>query len=265
MVQKPPTRVLVTGGAGFLGSHLVDALVADGASVVVLDDLSTGARLNVAHHLGTEHVDFVEGSMLDAPLVDELVKDVDRVYHLASSVGVQLVVSQPAREPAQQRPRHRHRALGRRAARHPRALHLDLRGLRQEHRRRARRGVRPHPRVAVQGALGLRDRQVLRRGARPRADTARPAPRSITVRLFNTVGPRQTGATGWSFRASCARRVAGADVTVFGDGTQTRCFAHVDDTIRALVELMDTDAALGTRPQRRQRPGGLDPRARRAG
>ena len=128
-----------------------------------------GARTNVAHHLGTDEVELVEGSSLDATLVDDLVGRVDVVFHLASSVGVQLVVSNPLASPAEQRPRHGHRALGRRAARQARALHLDLGGLRQERQRRARRGVRPDPWLAVQVPLVLRDREVLRRGARPRA------------------------------------------------------------------------------------------------
>ncbi len=134
---------LVTGGAGFIGSHLCDALVARGDQVTVLDDLSTGRRENVAHLLDHPAVRPRRG--LDRSTrrsSTSSMGEVDGCLHLASAVGVQLVVDNPARVAAQQRPRHRHRALGRRPPRPPAAVHLDLRGLRQELDRRARRGRR---------------------------------------------------------------------------------------------------------------------------
>src|SRR5688572_12210059 len=90
-----PRRHLITGGAGFIGSHLADLLVARGDHVTILDDLSTGSLANVAHLLRSPSVRFVEGSTLDAPLVDELMRSSDRCLHLASTVGVKLVVSEP--------------------------------------------------------------------------------------------------------------------------------------------------------------------------
>ena len=88
-------RYLVTGGAGFIGSHLVDALIARGDEVVVLDDLSTGRLENIQHLVDSGHIEFVEGSVLDQALVDDCVRRVDRCYHLASAVGVKLVVERP--------------------------------------------------------------------------------------------------------------------------------------------------------------------------
>ena len=88
-------RYLITGGAGFIGSHLTDALLARGDSVLLLDDLSTGRRSNIEHVLESEHVEFVHGSILDEDLVKETVGQVDAVFHLASAVGVQLIVNHP--------------------------------------------------------------------------------------------------------------------------------------------------------------------------
>ena len=144
-----------------------------------------------------EAVEFVEGSTRDEALVDELVQSTRRsCFHLASAVGVQLIVDRPL-ESLLKNVRGTDNVLSA-AARHERtvALHLDLRGLRQELDRRAQRGLGPHPRLAVQVALGLRDREGLRRVARPRAVPGDTARTMIIVRLFNTVGPRQTGMYG---------------------------------------------------------------------
>ncbi len=244
MVQKTSSRVLVTGGAGFLGSHLVDALVERGASVVVLDDLSTGARLNVAHHLGTDRVELIEGTILDAALVDELVGRVDVVYHLASSVGVQLVVSNPLAS-LLNNVRGTDIVLSAAARHDKRVLYTSTSevygknasgALDEEADRIVGSPFKARWSYGIAKSFG----EALAHGLHREAGAE-----MITVRLFNTVGPRQTGRYGMVLPRFVRQAVTGADVTVFGDGTQTRCFAHVDDTIRALLVLMDTDDAVG--------------------
>ena len=105
-------RYLVTGGAGFIGSHLVDALVEQRKSVLVLDDFSTGSHDNIAHLLESELVEVVEGSVLDEALVDECVRSVECCVHLASAVGVNLIMEHPLESPAKQRPRRGSRNIG---------------------------------------------------------------------------------------------------------------------------------------------------------
>jgi UDP-glucose 4-epimerase len=234
----------MTGGAGFIGSHLADALVARGDTLTILDDLSTGSRENVEHLLAADRVTLVEGSTSDADLVDELVRETDLVLHLASAVGVQLIVANPLQ-----------------------SLRVNVQGCETILNAAARHGKRALYASTSEvygknssGALDEESDRVLGSPFKARWNYAiaksygealahglhrdRGA-EMITVRLFNTVGPRQTGLYGMVLPRFVRQALAGEDLTVFGNGTQTRCFAHVHDTVAAIVALLDHDEAIG--------------------
>jgi UDP-glucose 4-epimerase len=238
-------RVLVTGGAGFIGSHLVERLVVErGARVSVLDDLSTGRRENLASLEGQPGLTFVEGSVLDESLVQRLVDGADTVYHLAAAVGVDWVLRHPLS-----------------------SLETNIRGT--ENLLRACAAQRARVLVAStsevygkndRGALAEEDDRVL--GSARLARWFYAAAKSIdesfalaywherklpvtVVRFFNTVGPRQTGAYGMVIPRLVRQALDNRPLTVFGDGQQTRCFTNVRDTVQAMLALMDSPATVG--------------------
>jgi UDP-glucose 4-epimerase len=245
-------RDLITGGAGFIGSHLADRLVASGSEVLMLDDLSTGRRRNVEHLLdgvasnghGPPRVELVEGSTCDADLVDGMMGCVDRCFHLASAVGVELVVDRPLD-----------------------SLLRNARGSDNVFASAARHGVRLlftstseiYGKNSNGALLEDSDRllgptQTARWGyANTKAFGEMLAfgyhrergAETIVARLFNTVGPRQLGAYGMVVPRLVAQALAGDVLTVYGDGTQSRCFAHVGDTVEALALLAEHDGAVG--------------------
>lgn len=240
-------RYLMTGGAGFIGSHLADALVARGDSVILLDDLSTGSLENVEHLLGEERPDSVElitGSVLDSPLMRRLTREADAVVHLAATVGVQLVVKKPLE-----------------------ALLNNVRGTEIVLDAAARTGCKVlltstseiYGKNAA-GALTEDSDRVL--GSPFKARWAYSTSKAvdeifahgywrerglptIVARLFNCAGPRQTGEYGMVIPRFVRQALAGEDLTVFGDGTQSRCFCHVADTVDALIGLLDAAGAVG--------------------
>ena len=174
----------------------------------------------------------------------ELVDQCDVVFHLAAAVGVQADRREPRADDRDQRPRHRGRPGPGQQEEEEGADRLDLRGLRAEHRRAVSRGWRPGAGRDHQGALELRllegDRRVP--GAGVLARTKLP---TVIVRLFNTVGPRQTGQYGMVVPTFVKQALAGRPITVYGDGTQSRCFTDVGDVVGALVGLMDHPGAVG--------------------
>ncbi|MEU6411037.1 NAD-dependent epimerase/dehydratase family protein [Microbispora sp. NPDC046933] len=235
---------LITGGSGFVGSHLTDALLARGDSVIVLDNMSTGRRANLVHHVGNPRLRVVQGSVLDALLVDELVHECDVVVHLAAAVGVKLIVEQPLR-----------------------SLTTNIRGseivIEAAHRYRRKILVTSTSEIYGKNSGGplteTSDRILGSPGVvRWSYSTAKAVDEilanayhrerglpTIIVRLFNTVGPRQSPAYGMVIPRLVRQAIAGLPLTVFGDGTQTRCFAHVLDVVQALVLLLDHEAAIG--------------------
>ncbi len=234
---------LVTGGAGFIGSHLVERLVARGDRVVVLDDLSTGREENLDAVSPRHAVELVVGSVLDDGVVAQFVARADEIYHLASPVGVGMVLRDPAR-----------------------AIETIVRGTQivLEH---ARRRARPTliasssevygPRE--QGALSEDDRPVLAPPSVTRwaYATAKLASEHLALaahagglpvvvaRLFNVVGPRQSAAQGMVLPRFVAQALSGEPLTIHGDGLQTRCFCDVRDVTEALVRLVSTPTARG--------------------
>jgi nucleoside-diphosphate-sugar epimerase len=235
------TRVLVTGGAGFIGSHLVDVLRARDARVVVLDDLSTGDPGNLAQN---SDVEVVEGSTNDEALVERLMADADLCFHLASAVGVQLVVSNPLD-----------------------SLLKNVRGTDIVMAAAARHETRllftSTSEVYGKNSSGSLDEEADRLLGSPFKarwcyETSKAFgeclahsyhrdrdARNTVVRLFNTVGPRQVSQYGMVVPTFVRQALSDLPLTVYGDGSQTRCFSHVTDAVRGLVELMDVEGSIG--------------------
>jgi UDP-glucose 4-epimerase len=235
---------LITGGAGFIGSHLADALVARDDDVVILDDLSTGTRDNIEHLLGSGRVRLVEGSTLDEPLVDELMDQVDSCFHLASAVGVQLVVQRPLDS----------------LLRNVRGADIVTAAAALHGRRLVYASTSEIYGKRTDGALREDSDRLLGTPSKSRWSyataktfgemlafgyTREQDAEMIVVRLFNTVGPRQTGAYGMVLPRFVRQALAEEDLTVYGDGTQTRCFAHVEDSVDAILRLMAHGQAVG--------------------
>jgi UDP-glucose 4-epimerase len=235
---------LITGGAGFIGSHVADALIARGARVVVLDDLSTGRRANLEHLRDHPALEVVEGSTLDARLVDGLVASTDVCMHLASAVGVQLIVSSP---------------LG--------SLLGNVRGTDNVFASCVRHGKRllftSTSEVYGKNSAGPLSEDADRiLGSTFKSRWAYAVAKGfgealahgyyrdcgaqvIVARLFNTVGPRQSAAYGMVLPRFVRQALDGRDLTIYGDGSQSRCFTHVADTVQALLALVTTEDAVG--------------------
>ena len=239
-------RVLVTGGAGFIGSHLVERLVERGEHVTVLDDFSTGRRANLAAVEGRSDLELIEGSVLDGDLVTRLVGRVDVVYHLAAAVGVDWVLRHPLRS-------------------------LETNILGTEHVLRACAAIEGGRRVLIASTsevYGKNDKDALAEDDDRVLGSARlsrwfyASAKAIdeafalaywhecrlpvtVVRLFNTVGARQTGRYGMVVPRFVRWALRGEPLRVFGDGQQTRCFTNVHDVVRALIALTETPSAAG--------------------
>jgi UDP-glucose 4-epimerase len=238
------TRYLVTGGAGFIGSHVVDGLLARGDSVIALDTLSTGQLSNLEIARTFPNFRFVHGSVLDELMVDELVHQCDVVIHMAAAVGVKLVVEQPLK-----------------------SLTTNIRGsqvvIEAAHRYRRKILVTSTSEIYGKNSSGPLDEAADRILGSPGVvrwaySTAKAVDEilagcyhrerglpTIVVRLFNTVGPRQSHAYGMVIPRLVRQALRNEPVTVFGDGRQTRCFAHVADVVDALLRLLDESAAIG--------------------
>lgn len=237
-------RYLITGGAGFIGSHLADAVVAQGDSVLVLDDLSTGRLENISGGMDSGAVEFVEGSILEEELVAECVADSDICLHLAAAVGVELILEHPLD-----------------------SLIRNVRGSDIVISEVARQGKRilvaSSSEVYGKNNAGSLAETADRITGPP--STARWAystakafsevmalachheteAEAVVLRFFNTVGPRQTGAYGMVLPRFVGQALSGDNLTVYGNGKQTRCFTHVADAVDAILLLADCDAAAG--------------------
>jgi UDP-glucose 4-epimerase len=242
-------RILVTGGAGFIGSHLSEALLARGDRVAVVDDCSTGSLDNLRPVAQHERFSFHQGSVADAALMQSLVADAEEVYHLAAAVGVELINSDPIRtietninptETLLKLLRDRH------VAGHPARLFLASTS--------EVYGKNPKPLWCEEDdlVLGPTSRPRWAYGASKAIDEFlalaywRQFRLPIVVaRFFNVVGPRQTGRYGMVLPRLVDRTLAGQSPIVHDDGLQVRCFAHVADIVRAMVGLMDAPQAVG--------------------
>ncbi len=239
-------RYLITGGAGFIGSHLADGLLArDPAhSVVILDDLSTGRFENVAHLDRHPRVRILIGSVLNERLLNESVHDCDAVFHLASAVGVRLILERPVQSietivkgtdaVLSQASRYRRPVLVTSTS----EVYGKSKAIPFREDGDQVMGASDKQRWAYASAKALEEFLALAHYRESRLGV-------VIVRLFNTVGPRQTGRYGMVLPTFVRQALTGRPITVFGDGRQTRCFCHVDDVTRALAALMACDDAIG--------------------
>jgi UDP-glucose 4-epimerase len=243
-------RYLVTGGAGFIGSTLAEALIARGDHVVVLDDLSTGRRANVEHLLrpangnGRPALELIEGSVLDEDLVEECLRQADVCLHLASVVGVKLVVRQ-ARESLIRNVRGAEVVISA-AARHGRRLLFTSTS---EIYGKSSGGPLDEDADRILGSpfvsrWSYATAKAFGESLAHEYHREEGAPNTV-VRLFNTVGPRQRAAYGMVLPRFVRQALAGDDLTVYGAGTQSRCFAHVHDVVEAILLLCDDPRSVG--------------------
>jgi len=237
-------RILLTGGAGFIGSHLADRLVLDGHHVTILDNLVTGRRENIDHHLANSQVNFIEGSILDLPLVDTLVSESDYAFHLAAAVGVFNIVNNPLA-----------------------SLLTNIRGteniLEAAHKYSKPVFVTSSSEVYgknISDSLKESDDRIL--GApvtlRWSYSEAKAIDESLAyaywieekletriVRFFNTVGPRQIGAYGMVVPRFVEAALKNDPIAIYGTGEQTRCFGHVVDAVDAVVRIAFAENTIG--------------------
>jgi UDP-glucose 4-epimerase len=237
-------RTLITGGAGFIGSHLADRLLAEGHTVFVLDDLSTGSFENIAHLKGRPGFQYTIDSVVNERALAEFVDQCDTVYHLAAAVGVRLIVEAPVR-----------------------TIETNVHGTEVVLKQAAKKGkmVLIASTSEVYGKstdVPFREDGDLALGATSRHRWAYACSKAldeflalaywrekklpvVIVRLFNTVGPRQTGRYGMVVPTFVQQALAGDPITVYGDGAQTRCFTDVSDVVSALVSLPQESRAVG--------------------
>lgn len=237
-------RILITGGAGFIGSHLAEALLADGHEVFVLDDLSTGSIDNIAHIKVHDRFHYTIDSVFNEPLVAELVDRAAVVFHFAAAVGVKLIVQEPVH-----------------------TIETNVHGteviLRHAAKKRKLVFIASTSEVYGKSAdVPFRETADLVLGATTRHRWAYACSKAldeflalahwkerklpvVIVRFFNTVGPRQTGQYGMVVPTFVRQALAGEPITVFGDGTQSRSFTYVGDVVGALLKLMVEPRAVG--------------------
>ncbi|WP_017590649.1 NAD-dependent epimerase/dehydratase family protein [Nocardiopsis ganjiahuensis] len=235
-------KAVITGGAGFIGSHLCDHLVAQGHEVIVLDDLSTGSLSNLSQLEGSTAFRFVQGDILDRELVDELVAEADAVFHLAAAVGVYNIVDNPLR-----------------------SLRINLHGTENVVEAAVKHRV-PYMIASTSEVYGKNDADGLKEnddriyGSPTKSRWSYAAAKGldelvayvhgvesgvpcVITRFFNVVGPRQTGRYGMVVPRFVDQALSNEPITVYGTGTQRRCFGSVYDVVPTLTRLMDTPEA----------------------
>ena len=237
-------KILVTGGAGFIGSHLCGRLLSNGHQVRIIDNLSTGSLANIKMFVGNSRFDFIQGDIRDAGLMKTLVMDCDVIYHLAAAVGVQLIADRPVHtietniegtevvlETANMFKRRILIASSSEVYGKSETVPFDEDGDLVLGSTRLSRWSYACSK-AIDEFLGL-------------AFYEQYGLEVIIGRFFNTIGPRQTGAYGMVVPRFISSALAGEPVTIYGTGKQTRCFCFVDDLIDAVTSLMECDQAVG--------------------
>jgi UDP-glucose 4-epimerase len=237
-------RALITGGAGFIGSHLAELLLQQGDEVTIIDNLSTGSIENIAHLKGLPGFHYAIDTIANEPLLAELIDGCDVVFHLAAAVGVRLIVEEPVR-----------------------TIETNVRGTEVvlKHANKKKKLVLVASTSEVYGKsvqVPFSEDGDLQFGATTRHRWAYACSKAIDeflalaywkerrlpvviVRLFNTVGPRQTSRYGMVLPSFVRQALAGQPITVYGDGTQSRCFGYVGDVVRAVGLLAREPAAVG--------------------
>lgn len=237
-------RVLITGGAGFIGSHLADAYLQRGDHVYVIDDLSTGTFENIQHLKGQPRFQYTIETVHNQPVTAELVDQCDVIFHLAAAVGVKLIVESPVR-----------------------TIETNVRGteviLALANKKKKKVLVASTSEVyGLSADVPFREDGNLVMGATTKGRWSYACSKAIdeflalaywrekklptiVVRLFNTVGPRQTGQYGMVIPTFVKQALSGRPITVYGDGNQSRCFGYVGDVVGALMKLMDHSESVG--------------------
>ncbi len=237
-------RVLITGGAGFIGSHLADAYLARGDEVFVLDDLSTGSMDNIRHLKGRAGFHYTIESVHHGPTVAELVDQCDVVIHLAAAVGVRLIVESPVR--TIETNVHGTEVVLAKANKKKKKVLIastsEVYGLSEDVPFREDGNLVLGP--TTKGRWSYACSKAIDEFLALAYWRERTLP-TVIVRLFNTVGPRQTGQYGMVVPTFIKQALTGRPITIHGAGTQSRCFADVSDVVRALVALMDHPGAVG--------------------
>lgn len=239
-----PTTYLITGGAGFIGSHLADTLLREGHRVLALDDLSTGQIGNIAHLHNHPNFQFIRASITDEVVLDRLASEVTTIVHLAAAVGVQLIVEQPTR-----------------------TIETNVMGTEAVLKAALRYGCRvllaSTSEVYGKGSkIPFSEDDDILLGPTSKSRWGYAASKMVDeflglayyreydlpvviFRLFNTVGPRQTGRYGMVVPRFVTQALRDEPITIFGDGNQSRCFCDVSDVVRALIGLTMEEAAVG--------------------
>ena len=244
MTANTPKKYLITGGAGFIGSHLADALLDTGHEVWVIDDLSTGSITNIDRLKANDGFHYTIDTIMNTALMAELIDRVDAVFHLAAAVGVKLIFDNPV-DTIQTNIRGTEIVLELAARKNKKVLLASTSEVYGK---------------GVKSPFAETDDILLGPSTCPRWSYAssklideflalaywreRSMP-TVVARFFNTVGPRQTGRYGMVIPRFVEQALAGEPLCVHGDGAQTRCFAHVRDVVRAIMQLMQSDAANG--------------------
>ena len=237
-------KVLVTGGAGFIGSHLAEELLTRGHEVTILDNLSTGRLENIAHLQSHPNFHMVIGDILNEFLVDKLVERAEWVFHLAAAVGVELIVKDPLRS----------------LMTNIKGSEIVLESVYRYHRKVLITSTSEIYGKNVSGPLKEEDDRILGSPLKTRwsYSTSKAVDEilahvywrekkvpTVIVRLFNTVGPRQTGYYGMVIPRFVEQALKGEEVTVYGTGEQSRCFLYVKDAVHAIIRLMEHPEAVG--------------------
>ena len=237
-------KALLTGGAGFVGSHLADALLAQGHQVIVIDDLSTGSIDNIAHLMERPGFEWIEGSIMNEPVTAGLVERADVVFHLAAAVGVKLIVEAPVR--TIETNVHGTEIVLRHCAKNRKLMIVfstsEVYGKSIDvpfgEDADLVMGPTPKHRWAYACSKAIDEFMALA------YHKERGLP-TIIVRLFNTVGPRQTGRYGMVIPNFVRQALVGDPIVVHGDGTQTRSFTYVGDVVRGILGLVQEPRAVG--------------------
>lgn len=237
-------KILITGGAGFIGSHLTDRLVEDGHHVTVLDNLVTGRKENLSAHLGGVKVEFIEGSILDLPLLDKLVQENDNVFHLAAAVGVFNIVNHPL-DSLKTNIRGTENVL---ESAHNHSKPVFITSSSEVYGKNTSDSLKESDDRITGTPLKLRWSYSEAKAIDESLAYAYWVEKKLEtrmVRLFNTVGPRQLGAYGMVVPRFVQAALKNEPITIYGSGEQTRCFGHVSDAVDAMVRISSAPNTIG--------------------
>jgi len=241
-------KILITGGAGFIGSHLVDRLLGDGHDVIAIDDLSTGSMKNIRQHKNNGRFKLLADTILNGALMDELVAGCDQIYHMAAAVGVKLIMNRPVE-----------------------TLETNVKGtemvlsIANKYKKKVLIASTSEVYGKIMNGNGsppLKEDADRLMGATTKRRWAYACSKAfdeflalayyeekrlpvIIARLFNTVGPRQTGQYGMVLPNFVQKALIGKPIIIYGDGSQSRSFTHIDDVVESMTRLMAEPAAVG--------------------